>query len=94
MSADPSPDAQNDAPDLRRMRRYYRQSRAALMPCATIGVAITAIGLAIEAWGSGCSLLVWAAVMALAWFGFIGDLINVIVLRRRIARAEQNDNRI
>jgi hypothetical protein len=53
---------------------------------------VTAIGLAVETWGSGCSLFVWAAVMALAWFGFIGDLINVMVLGRRIARVERDVN--
>ena len=71
------------------MRRSYAQSRAALAPYATIGLVITTIGLAIETWAAGCPLLVWVAVMALAWFGFIGDLLNVIVLGRRISRAER-----
>lgn len=93
MSADPGPDPPSDTSHLWQTRRYYRQSRAAIVPCATIGVAITTIGLVMEAWGSGCSLFVWIVVMVLAWFGFIGDVLNVIVLHRRIARAERDVNR-
>lgn len=85
MSADPSA-------NLRQMRRYYRQSRAALAPCAAMALLVTAVGTAIEIWGNGCSLWVWMAVMAIAWFSVVGDLINVIVLSRRIARAEQAVN--
>jgi hypothetical protein len=92
MSADPGVDPPHPPADLRQMRRYYRQSRSALATFAAMGLLVTAVGIAIEIWGSGCSLWVWIAIMALAWFGFVGDLINVFDLRRRIARAERSIN--
>jgi hypothetical protein len=91
MSADEDPDhPPSPEQEIREMRKFYRQSRASLLPYAVIGVVATGVGVAIQVWGAGCSWWVWVALMVIAWHGFIGDLINVLYLGRRIAAAERN----
>jgi hypothetical protein len=85
---DPPP---SPADELREMREFLQQSRAALWPYAVIGVVVTAAGVAVEVWGAGCSWWAWLVLAVVAWHGFAGDLINVLYLRRRIAAAERPD---
>jgi hypothetical protein len=79
------------AEELREMRDFLQQSRAALGPYAVIGIVLTTVGVAVQVWGSGCSWWAWAVLVVVAWHGFAGDLINVLYLRRRIAAAERQD---
>ena len=77
---------------LREMRKYYRQSQKALLPYAIIGVVVTAVGIGVHFWGpgGGCSWWAWVILLIIAWHGFLGDLLNILYLRPRIAAAESN----
>jgi hypothetical protein len=75
------------ADELRELRDYYQQSRNALAPYAVVGVAVTAVGVVAQVWGNGLPWWVWVVLLVVAWHGFVGDLINVLYLRRRLAAA-------
>src|SRR5438105_10497549 len=90
-----SADEETDRPpspgeELCEMREFYRQSRSSLLPYAGIGVVVTAIAVVAQVWSAGCSWWAWIVLMVIAWHGFLGDLINVLYLRRCIATAERD----
>lgn len=76
---------------LNKMRKDYRSSQNALPINAVIASIITATVIGCYFWFNGtipwwaCSILI-----LIAWFGFIGDLINILYLRKRIAVEESS----
>ena len=76
--------------ELRRWRRYRKQSRDRLWPGAVFGglatLALVVIRLLVGDRFPGWLLLVGLAAV---WFQFLGDWINVRYLDRRIATAER-----
>lgn len=77
--------------ELSEMRDYYRQSRNALPGNGAIGLAATVVGIAVHMGrDGGLPWWVWGLLIVVAWYGFVGDLINVVYLRRRIGAVERD----
>jgi len=75
--------------ELSKMRKDYRSSRNALPVNAILAIIVTVTVIGCYFWLNG-SVPWWACtvLILMAWFGFIGDLINIYYLRRRIAEEE------
>ena len=81
-----------DERELREWHKYRRQSRQALTVEAAWALGLTALLAVVHDFVGGLHFALWAVVLFFGWFGFIGDLINVVVLSRCIARAEQDQS--
>jgi hypothetical protein len=77
------------ADQLREWRKYREQSRRALGPAGMLSGIVTA-GLAVAyLLGVRFPLWLWLLILAVVWFQFLGDCLNVFILTRRIAAAER-----
>jgi hypothetical protein len=78
-----------DERELREWEKNLRQSRRALPVQGALALAWTALLVAVHVYAWQLHWTLWAFLLALGWFGFVGDLVNIVALSRAMARAKR-----
>jgi hypothetical protein len=80
-----------DEKEIKQLRKYVRQSKAAIPGHLVFGVVVL-VPLLVADWFVDVHWLVYALLLWVVPYGLIGDGVNIVRIKRKLERVEQNAN--